>query len=455
MEHKFRQDDFEEFLQNQLKNHRMYPADNVWRNIHKSIHGDTRWPALTIAALLIMGATIFTCLYFGPKGDLFSIPTKTITAQRTGGPSVARLNKKPLYPGQFTFVQEEPQFLATTKTTENASSPVEPITPNDEFENQADAKSIEWVAHTPLPSTVRQEHAEASEITEDAAIPVVTEVSTKQTPVTVHVVPTINTRNIPAGNRGFAALNPIKAGVVRRSKFSMQFYVAPSISFRKLYQDERIRLKEPNGPAALNYVASVNNVVRHKPGTGIEAGMSVMYSLTDRLRVKTGLQFNMRQYSIQAYRSGTELANIALMYGGRLDTVTTVAMYRTSNGLYSTDLVNRYFQLSMPVGVEWEIMGNKKIQWNVAGSIQPTYLLNRNAYMITTNFKNYTESPNMVRQWNVNSNLETFISFKYGDFKWQVGPQVRYQPFSTFIPQYPIKELLLDYGVKVGISTGF
>ncbi len=58
----------------------------------------------------------------------------------------------------------------------------------------------------------------------------------------------------------------------------------------------------------------------------------------------------------------------------------------------------------------------------------------------------------MINSWNINSNIETFISFKVGDYKWQLGTQLRYQHLPTFIPQYPIKEHLIDYGIKLGVS---
>jgi hypothetical protein len=198
-----------------------------------------------------------------------------------------------------------------------------------------------------------------------------------------------------------------------RNKFGFQIYVAPSVSYRKLTED-RSMLKEGTntGPVGLNYVADVNNVVRHKPGNGIEAGVSILYNLTNKFRFKSGLQFNVRQYSIEAYRSSTELASIALIGDHGIDTINTVAVYRNNNGYSSAELVNRYYQLAIPVGVEWEIIGNKRIQLNVAGSIQPTYLINHNAYILSTNFKNYSENPEMVRSFNINSNIETFISFK-------------------------------------------
>jgi hypothetical protein len=45
-------------------------------------------------------------------------------------------------------------------------------------------------------------------------------------------------------------------------------------------------------PVGINYVTDVNKVVRHKPGTGIEAGLSIYYNLSNKVRVKSGLQFN-------------------------------------------------------------------------------------------------------------------------------------------------------------------
>ncbi|HEX8460910.1 MAG TPA: hypothetical protein VF623_05755, partial [Segetibacter sp.] len=64
MEDKFDPDNFEEFLQQQVRNQRMYPNDAVWRDINKKLHGEKRWPALTIAAFFLLSATIFICVHF-------------------------------------------------------------------------------------------------------------------------------------------------------------------------------------------------------------------------------------------------------------------------------------------------------------------------------------------------------------------------------------------------------
>jgi hypothetical protein len=90
----------------------------------------------------------------------------------------------------------------------------------------------------------------------------------------------------------------------------------------------------------------------------------------------------------------------------------------------------------------------------VAGTVQPTYILKDRAFLISTDYKNYVEIPRLIRHWNINTSLETFISYtsRSAKTRWQIGPQVRYQVLSSFKKKYPVKENLFDFGLKVGIS---
>ena len=108
--------------------------------------------------------------------------------------------------------------------------------------------------------------------------------------------------------------------------------------------------------------------------------------------------------------------------------------------------------MSAPIGLEVNFKGNEKVHFGVASTIQPTYVLGDRAYLITTDYKNYAQVPWLVRRWNVNTALETFVVYNSGKTTWQVGPQVRYQLLSSFISKYPVKENLFDFGLKVGVS---
>ena len=62
------QDELEEFLQDEINDHRMYPSDQIWRNIQAEVHGPQTWPALTFISLFIISAlTVATLLNNHPN----------------------------------------------------------------------------------------------------------------------------------------------------------------------------------------------------------------------------------------------------------------------------------------------------------------------------------------------------------------------------------------------------
>jgi hypothetical protein len=480
MEDKFNPDNFEKFLQDQVRNQRMYPNDAVWRDINKTLHGEKRWPALTVAAFLLLSVTVAICFHFTRKSDIFSLKptleplsvTRDIAQNNT---STNQSDKTAAYPSyRNNFANARP-----AKDSNAVENQVNSGTTNQQSITAATIMPSTTKTKTSIPVASNNNTFKKLNI----SIAPIKEIETAYTDTYINssIASSIAVDNIrstttiavdskekkqvvdnESGKRSLseedateAALQTIRKPNNVKHKLGYQIYVSPSFSYRKLAEDRSVLKDNVDGPVGLNYVTDVNKVVRHRPGTGIEAGLSIFYNISDRIKVKSGLQFNVRQYSIDAYKSYSETASIALIGGNRVDTINTIAIYRNNNGYKSAKLINRYYQVALPVGLEWEVIGNRRMRVNVAASIQPTYLMNRNTYLLSTNFKNYTENPGMVRQWNLNSNIEAFISYKVGDFKWQIGPQVRYQPYSTFISEYPIKEHLLDYGVKVGVSKSF
>ncbi len=491
MDDKLYQDDFEEFLQNQVRNHRMYPNDTVWRKINKELHGDKNWPALTIAAFVVLIATIAVSVYFSPKPNIFAIGTDYNNQKLNTGKATNTTNENStasFLNTQKHYSVSNSNWFTNSDTKKNTSAfmhvtpagtnnltlaekdktiplnrsdkSITPASLSKSFQIITTTNRLEDITNTLGLSEGVKENALSQPLNSTMPVTENNDIIINQKQPVVQTQPSkqeFNDKNMVddflKDHKDDLSLYTATQHKSVKNKFNYLVYLAPSISYRKLTEDPALaKSNTSGGPVALNYVTDVNNVVRHKPGTGIEAGVSILYNLTDKLRIKSGLQFNMRQYNIEAYRSNREQASIALITNNRKDTINASSVYRTNNGYSAAEITNRYFQLAIPIGLEWEIIGNKKIQFNVAGSIQPTYLLNKNAYLLSSNFKNYAESSNMVNSLNINSNIETFISFKAGDYKWQFGPQLRYQHLPTFIRQYPIKEHLIDYGIKLGVS---
>lgn len=241
----------------------------------------------------------------------------------------------------------------------------------------------------------------------------------------------------------------------RKNKVSFQVFFTPTVSYRKLSENKSyLRSVEPgNLPPSLTPLYDVNNIVTHKPDIGFELGVAAKYPLTEKLKVRGGVQFNINRYDIKAFNSHTEIATIALNNGNRgVQSLSASTNYSNMNGYKTNWLQNFYFQVSAPVGVEYKLKGDKNMYFGVAGTVQPTYILGDRAYLISSDYKNYAEVPWLIRRWNVGTNFETFVSYSTGKLQWQVGPQVRYQLLSSFVSKYPVKENLFDFGLKVGVT---
>jgi len=241
----------------------------------------------------------------------------------------------------------------------------------------------------------------------------------------------------------------------KRGRKFLQLYMSPTVNYRAL-SGGSLASKSliQNIPLAPFHLGDAKNYVDHNPSLGFEVGGILQYRLTRNLTVKGGLQFSFSRYTIKAYASSPQQATIALnsYYGYYLDSVTATSNIGNFGGKTQVSLNNDYYQLSAPVGFELRIMGNERLQLNLGATIQPTYLLNTNSYMLTTDYTNYIKEPSLLRRWNVNGGLEAFLSYKTrSGLRWQVGPEFRYQLLSSYDSQYPIHEHLKGYGIKFGI----
>jgi hypothetical protein len=92
------------------------------------------------------------------------------------------------------------------------------------------------------------------------------------------------------------------------------------------------------------------------------------------------------------------------------------------------------------------------IKFGAAAAFLPSFTISSRGYLLSTDKRNYLTAPDLFRTWNMNTNFTTYVSFASSSFNWQIGPQVRYQLLSTYTNQYPVKEHLINYGIRIGIS---
>jgi len=461
MERNFYNDDFEHLIKQKADQYKMYPSERVWKGVYNSLHSRKRWYWLGLGFVLLLSGVS----YYAIEELLRPSPTPAVTKVEQ---TISQENKK-----EESHRFDVPFFTTASKTASKTNLPSGSIAiaPGLEPEmiNEVDLIAFEsnlrqpqekqlWENHALIFSTIpdqdqiiNTDQLVAKEVDQNG------DLSKSLSLVTPEFVDEDAKKDAKRVNwLQEYAVYELAAPKLKRLSWQLSF--SPTVNYRKMVGNRQngIGADAKNIPIAIDIEGEPDNLLNHTPAIGFEMGSSVLYAVNKLITFKAGFQFNYSRYNIEAYSSNsTDVATIALnnFYGYSTDSITSYTRFRNFGGNEIEALHNQYFQFSVPMGMEIRLLGNKKLQVHVAGTVQPTYLLNRDSYLITTDYKNYTREPSLVRKWNVNAGAEAFISYRTGMVRWQVGPQFRYQVFSSYVKEYPIKEYLKEYGLKMAVST--
>ena len=487
MERRFINREFEQYLKENADQYRMFPSEQVWENIHHRLHSRRRWYAIGLALLLFTTAAV-TSLLFLPAGRRAPVANNsvngTIASFNSGSVNTAETaepaNKPPaslqrnsvrnqvaahsvdhhlfpvrpietgnLVPFRETAFTEETDLITAALSSMKTAMPANAVParearpvatlnkPSRTLKASAPrVPSGKPVAAVVLSNPAGNEEKNIPAIAEKKpAVPIVSQLSYSDMPTIESVTGMYKHKKI-------------------RKRVEWQIFATPSITYRKLHENkdflERARTTY-NLPTNYSF-ANINSIVTHKPDIGIQFGFGASYPLTKRIRIVSGLQINVSKYDIRAYNTSSEVATIALSnnYGGA-NTVSTITNYRNIGGYRADWLHNMYISASAPVGLELNLAGPRKAAFGITGTLQPSYVLGNRAYLLSADFKNYAEVPSLTRKWNLNTGLEVFAGYNTKRLSFRIGPQVRYQVFSSFVKQYPISEHLFDFGVKAAV----
>jgi hypothetical protein len=477
-------DNFERYLKQQAGDHRMYPSDHVWKNIRKKIHTPKKWPALSVFAVLTISALVIGTILNKPIPD-------SITAN-------------------FHFSLQSPANVTAEKIKPNVTN-TQPVVTDEHYSvDQLTSNTIiAAVEKIQIDNAVKKQLIEPVHISEEGYLvaasnpPALAEknISSKTVaPSQKEIVTTSSALNNinyylfdvtsrlksilnaqPLNNRSggvaFFQLREnntahndfdidIKVGPEHTelfpqaleqlsrnsSRFDFRFYVTPSVSYRHLNEQNQSTQQEVNTVSLeSNYKVKPSQAIHQSPAIGYETGFGLGYQLNKKFTLTGGFQFNIIQYKIDAFLYKDEPVILTLDEGKFSSTINTVSNLRSIPGTKPLTIKNRYYQISMPLGIDWMAWNNNKLSWGLAGSLQPTYTFDKQPLIISSNYKNYTDGSEYVRNWNINANLESYFGYTTGSYRWQLGPQVRYQLLPSLVDKYPNREYLINYGLKIGV----
>jgi hypothetical protein len=502
MERDFYNDDFEELIRQKADQYKMYPSDKVWKGVYSSLHTRRRkfvigMSFLVTGILLLAGKELL--MPGNHPSSSKNLIEKNSTSDKQGEANSANNTtvsipelklqgeQRPLYAEESAKSKSDNSSSSEANlTTSNSIQPVVIVneifntttSPEENITGSSSANSSSVVANNkpdisvsenktntienfPVADT-KEDDLNAKKINQPSVTNNgVSENANKipETSLAKSITKEESTENKenkkPVNWLEESATYELKT-LVKTSRLNWQVYITPGVSYRTLSGGDNYPLPKTGVqyvPIALTHYGDPNDFVNHRPAVSYEAGGSMVYKLTRNLSIKAGLQFDYNRYTIEAYSSSPQQTTIALnsnnYYQNMLTGYTNIQNF---GGNSLTSLNNNYFQLSAPVGFELRVIGNGRLQFNIGASIQPTYLLNRNSYLLTTDYSDYTKAPSLFRRWNFNAGVEAFLSYKVGSLRWQIGPQFRYQILSTYTSDYPINENLKGYGLKIGVS---
>lgn len=477
--------EFESFLQEKADQYKLYPSDRVWNAINDKLHPKSRWSYWVVAAMFLglgIGGKVYDSGFqrgFEQGADIENSTTQELAslapvipitkaspsrqnaADRASlvGSFIADQGSAPAnHAGEISFEANEfgqvslPEtVLVSSPEPELTASPesLRVIVANEELQQTEGTEASDPSSAEASAAAYQQSLLpEAGETTEESFVDASVDGRRINAYASVPSSQTLGAKDVTAAH--LAA--PEKAQSIRVLKprhvnVGWQLYLSPTVSYRKLSGEG---MKYYNGFSVANS-PDVNKAVTHKPSIGFEIGSALTFATGRNFRFKTGLQLNVNQYDVQAFRFTPEVAPLTRGGIGHTE-ITAISRYRNYNGFSKTWLTNKHIMMSLPLGAELTLIGNDKVRFNIAGTLQPTYVINNQAYMISTNMKNYAQEPSLYRNFNVAAGAEAYLSIKAGSYKWMIGPQFRYQILSSYKKEYPITEHLVDYGFKIGIT---
>ena len=477
-------DQLEQFLKEEVADHTMYPSEFVWENIRTEIHGNPSWPALSFIAITIIFALTISTLY--------NYPPKTITTRN--GALVKKTDKLLTANNSTADIAETENESIEKRINDEIYSTVRWSAENDNSGQNLTANAVPALLQSTIlqpitiekgipvtsitvnrPAPLKKEFISGYNIffdepvntnLSDNAIVTETKPAIKNTKKSRYQNLVLNKHSNFSDDNSvddylnqFGFQNNQGTVVSKKKRFDFQMYLTPSNSYRKLQVANPVN----NGPQGtpmipLNIMNSINKGISNTPVPGIEAGTAITYKLTNRIKIKAGLQLNVRQFYIDAGQV-FGISTAGLVQNNHLDSASLASLFskNTGNNLitnyFNTRLDNKIYQLSAPVGFQWDIFRVHDWGLSTSGTIQPTLTLNKNEYLVTSDFKYYSNGAALFRIWNLNSSIELNVTYRAGNLIWFAGPQLRFQYLPTFNNAYPVREYRNDYGFKIGVST--
>lgn len=448
MERRFYTDEsFEQFLKDTTDNFRMYPQRKVWYSIYNNLHPSRKWPSLSVLLLLIASV-----MFIGVSNK------KDIT--------------QPFELSLFDYNVDENPFDQTSVTVQDNFTEQNNLNNITNSTNVASTQTSIPALQTALVETTALHFHSKNRLNVTVSKPSFNYFTQNLQPELIaannsveeeELIESIEEQKEKIKNIDISEEEAPIANIPKPKKgkglIATHFYVTPSFGYRNMKSNANFSTPTSMQMALISLPDQPQTEVSHNAAINVELGGGIYYSLNKSVRLKTGLQLNYTNYKINAHAL-THAAMATVLLNGPVPNSPTVISTptQTSNVGFNNNiqLNSSTVQVSIPIGVDYLLAQNEHVKWYVGATVQPTYIAGGNAFMLSSDKNYYIADASIIRDFNLNGAFETFFSYQpISGVTLNVGPQIRYQFFSTYRKVYPISENLYNIGIKLGITTRF
>jgi hypothetical protein len=497
MEDKNNNNDFEKFLRSSIEDFKMIPSRKIWYGIYNSMHPDRKWPSIAVC-LIILTAVMFVGV--ANNNSISSSARKNVEesllANIIPAPTQKKLsgilnpqenfrgntNIKPIaknaisntrnniagYLNNTSNQSHTPAFSALTNNQLSKSTIIHNENVDTNNTDIVETENSDTVNENLIAISIKEEKNNTQDVDGKMIIHISSvQPSEVDNNLEIHTIAKINENDTKKSliknntttieEKLLIDVNVSKNSLPKnklKEKGSMSYYFTPSFGYRKITNNQAIKSSTVSYNSLASSMISNNTKdnITDAFALNLEAGAVLQLKVSKNIRFKTGLQANYTNYISKV----TELDH---------PTQTTIATtgqsnyfrgahYATREG--NTHLNKTTWQIAVPIGVDIKLAGNDKLKWYVGATAQPTYILSGNAFVLSADASYYIAEPALLNKWNINTAVETFLSFKpSAGVTLNIGPQFRYQLFSSYKKTYNYSEKLYNVGVKIGLSTNF
>ncbi|MEO6820357.1 MAG: hypothetical protein ABI266_03685 [Ginsengibacter sp.] len=449
---------FEQSLKEHADDFTIVPSRNVWQGIYNNIHPGRKWPSIPMALMLLLSLMGIGYLNNAPvrpaqneinlnKNNLTSTPKSNAKSNGKSHLSVASINNEIT---RGINDKENTNEVALKKVS--IKNEVAEETDQTILDKNQEGKQLTSVEEIPV--TIINSYSQSS----SKDIPEIETLTGKEIAgidLNKNVENNISPNNkleTDDDNQKKANSNISKSLIKKQPKITLSYFIMPTVTNVYFAGNEEKDIKSTGSLIAINPDLSQGNMIINAQ-LGLKLGGQVEYHFNSKWQLLLIGQASYSGYTIISNKEPLALGKLALKdKSGPVYSKAYVTNLGNGKSDNQVPLTNYSIQISLPIGMQYEIWKNKSTAIFLSAAAGPSFVLRSNAHILSSDGRNYVDDQSLMRKNNYTGFVGTHIEFSAKNLKWRIGPTVGYQLLSTYEDKYPVKEHLIDYGIKIGIS---